>query len=222
MSKDKDFELVQSVKVQLQAMIDLNPDCMMMLDGDRCVTRANRAFVDLVGRNSFGEVLSTPVYRLFGLDDISPLAPIFSAEKDYSTCRVDVRLKGDKRTLEFCRVGGDENNQTVFVIVKDISNRLLEDIAVEKQHKQAAVQQLVGAMMHHLNQPLTVIMLRAQILTASLKSGNYTENQILDALNEISKMAITLAKLLRNFESNREFSVENYTHGLDIMKIDGD
>lgn len=211
---------IQRAKDQLQAMIDLNPDCIMMLARDCYVVRANRSLVELVGKESFDDVLNRPVHEIFNLDGPEALADVLGGEDGYGFCRVDVIFKGNPRTLEFSRVGGEADNSSVFVVVEDITNKLLDDLATEKEHKLTAVKQMLGAMMHHLNQPLTVIMIRANLLTSAVSKGTCSDDQVLDALQEISEMSMKLARLLSEIESRDSFEVQNYTEGIDIMKID--
>ena len=212
---------IQRAKDQLQTMIDLNPDCMMMLDADGAVVRANRALVNLLAHDSFASVLGTPVHQLFGHESIDVFdAVLKDVDGIYGFCRLDATLDGSLRNLEFTRVGGDEESQSAFIVVEDITDKLIEDLATEQEHKITAVKQMMGAMMHHLNQPLTVIMLRANMLTSAVSKEKYTSEQVLDAMHEISEMSMKLAGLLSKLESSETYEVENYTSGLEIMKID--
>jgi PAS domain S-box-containing protein len=213
---------IQRAKDQLQAMIDLNPDCMLMLDEARKVVRANRACLDLLGTHSFADVLGQPVDLLFGLDGMEALAAVFGGEGPIGMCRAEARLNGEGRVLQFSRVGREDESDSVFLVVEDITEKLVEDVAVEQAHKLTAVRQLMGAMMHHLNQPLTVIMLRTNMLTSAVSKGRSSDEQVLKSLKEISEMSMKLASLLSKFDSCDNFEIQNYTRGVDIMRIDND
>ncbi len=202
-------------------MIDLNPDCMMMLDSDCRILRANRACLDLVGNCDFSETLGASVFDLFQISDPGELASLFDSSAQARDCRVNAVLQDRTCTLRFSVVGHDADSGAVFVVVSDLTDQMAEDAATEKTHKITAVKQLLGAMMHHFNQPLTVIMLRANMLTSAMEKQKASPDSIREALDEISDMAMRIANVLKKVESLDEFETQRYIDGLDIMRLEG-
>ena len=213
-------EAIQKAKAQLELMIDLNPQSMVLVDEAGSVVRANRAFLSLVGANAFRDVLGRPLGDLFDAET-GGLDVLLAERGGHASCENRVRLpSGAEGILRFTKVGGGSDADTIVVIVEDVTALRAAEVRAEKSNKLQAVQALMGALMHHMNQPLTVVMIRAKLMHQALEKGSVDPEQIKSAMKDIMDLTMKMATLLRQVEQSRDFETQEYVKGLDILKID--
>jgi len=212
---------IERAKQQLERMIDLTPQTMLLMNGDGTVVRTNRSLLNLLGLQGFGEVLGRHLYELFDCGQPQFFAEFLAAEGGYVIRETRVRMHDGKiRTLEFSLVGKDRPEGACVVIVRDTTEEKEQSARVEQSFKHEAVQALMGALMHHLNQPLTVISVRAKLMQLELEKGHVEPAELKKTLQDIMDLTVRMADILKKVADSPVFATEDYIEGLEIMDID--
>lgn len=212
--------VIEKAKRELEHMMDLNPQVMLLLDHEGTVVRANRAMLNFLGLPSFRELLNQPLLSLLHTDDEAALAD-FLQQPSEATREFDARLPGGElRTLLLRIVSGGDTGLRV-VIIEDVTVQKAESVHLEKMHKIEAVEALMGALMHNINQPLTVIMVTARLMHLSMEKGTWKEDELKKNLQEIMDLTMSIASLLDKAKMPRDFVTEEYLDGMNILDIDG-
>ena len=215
-------ETIQRAKVQLESMIDLNPQAMVFLDSAGIVMRANLAFVHLVGGQRFPDVLGISVFDLLGLDE-AIRKQLAGDSGPYTTVETTVPGPHDgERVLRISIVAGATASEARILVIDDVTALRQQEKRTEKTNKFEAIQALTGALMHNLNQPLTVIMIRAQLMLQAVEQGKATDDELRSTLSDIMDISMKMAGLLRRIETLDRFETQEYTKGLDILKLEAD
>jgi len=202
--------IIERAKQQLQHMIDLNPEGMLLVDAELIVTRANRAFLDLTGVTDFGSALGKRLDSLISFDDPEFAERLPAGKPGDDAMETEVGLAGgNKRIFRFTVVGSEAASGFWVLMVR------------EKTHKKEAAHQLTGALMHHMNQPLTVIMVTANLLKMELEKGEIDPEKLREGLEKIMSLATDTAKTLQMADEARDFVTEAYTDHLSIMDLEG-
>ena len=200
-------------------MIDLNPQVMLLVDGKGDIARANKALLDLMGLESFEDVLQRP------LDDVFPgsnIAQHFAtAQGGRKTQEAQVMLAtGKSAMLQFTLLGTGRKEGLSVVMVRDVSTEQAQAADLEKEHKTEAVTALAGALMHNLNQSLTVIMIQAQLIQVALEKDYAQSGELRNSLQDIVEHTAQIANTLRTVENSKDFVTEQYLEGVDILDIE--
>jgi PAS domain S-box-containing protein len=214
-------DMIQRAKSQLEQMIDLNPESMVLVDGVGSVLRANRSFVTLLGATNFGGVLGHTLTELFPFDDPSFFPSLLADRKDCESREIQVRLgDGRERLMRFTVVAGGQDTETLVVIAHDATHERLQAELIEKAYKVEAIRALMGALMHHLNQPLTVLMVRARLMQQALEKGQLDPETLKATFHDIMELTMRMANVLKKVEESDDYQTQEYIRGLDILKID--
>ena len=86
-------------------------------------------------------------------------------------------------------------------------------------HKKEAVKAVAGALMHNVNQSLTVIMVNAQLLNLMLEKGQMNTADLANSLRDIVRETTCIADLLRDVSRPTTFVTQPYPGSPDIMDI---
>jgi len=214
-------ERILKAKDQLEQMIDMNPESMVLIDSDGRIVRANRAFLQLLVIENYGDVLGKTLNDMFPSIDSTFFKKIYQGEGGYERRdAVERRKSGDERQLQFGVVRPGGNSESLIIIVHDVTEERKEAALLEKSYKVEAVQALMGALMHHLNQPLTVLMVRAKMMSVALEDGTASTDDLKSTLADIQDLSMKMANMLRKVEESDDFQTQEYLAGLDILKID--
>lgn len=213
--------VIQRAKRQLEHMIDLNPESIVLVDRRGVVLRVNRAFLTLLGVKDFAEVLGRSLTELVPTPDAGLLASVLQGATGGEGCECRLLIGGVPRLLRITSAGA-ESNDVLVLIVQDVTDARRDAELVEKAYKVEAVRTLMGALMHHLNQPLTVVMIRARLQLQALEEQRSNPEEIKATLQDIMKLTMKVAEVLRRVENSSDYSTQEYIHGVDIMRIDPD
>jgi nitrogen-specific signal transduction histidine kinase len=214
-------EAIQRAKVQLEHMIDLNPECMVLVDQDGQVLRANRAFLELLHEGQFQSVLGSPLANLFPSVERAFFTSLLANKTNHSWFEKNEKMaEGGERRLQFGVLSGGASSEALVVIVHDVTRDQEKSALLEKGFKVEAVQALMGALMHHLNQPLTVVMIRARMMLLAIEQGEVSQEELAKSLKDIEGNAVQMGELLKRVEDSRDFETQEYVKGLDILKVD--
>jgi len=212
---------IEQAKQQLERMIDLTPQTMLLMDSDGTVVRTNRSLLDLIGLEDFGQVLHKHLPDVFDCETPAFFDELLAAEGGYVVREATVRMgDGRTRTLQFSLVGGEQREGAFVVIVRDTTDENKESARLEQSFKYDAVQALMGALMHHLNQPLTVISVRAKLMQLALEKGDAKPEELKRTLQDIMDLTVRMAETLKKVEDAPDFATEDYIDGLEILDID--
>jgi nitrogen-specific signal transduction histidine kinase len=185
------------------------------------VIRTNRALLHLLGLKDFADVLGKDVTNLFpGID--ADFFDFFRLEdSNYVTreTRVDIADSGT-RILQFSAMGLNRQNDSFVLLIEDKTDRSEEAARQENLARQEAIHALMGALMHHLNQPLTVISVGARLMQIALERGDATTQELKQTFDEISSLAMNVSETLKKVNQKRDFQTEPYVEGIDILEIE--
>lgn len=214
---------VQRAKLELEQMIDLNPQVMMLVNGEGVITRANMACVRLVGAEGFDRVLGRPVEAFFAFPSGESFMSMLGEKSGYEAREVEVALPGERRRwMAFTVVGLGSHAASYAVMVEDVSERKKLAAMSETEHKKQAVQALLGALMHNINQPLTVISVRARLLQSALAEDPVDREELKKGLQNIVDLSLEIAKVLSDAEAKRDYVTETYLAGIEILNLKQD
>lgn len=212
---------IANAKLQLERMLDLTPQMMMLIDGASRVVRCNRAILDLLGFEDFNEALGRSVAELFHPADLAGLDALL---KTRGGCAVQeircVTRGGAERDLRFTMLNAGKDDPVIVVLVDDATGGRERAAQVEQGHKQDAIRALAGGLMHSLNQPLTVIMVKAAMAHMSIERGGHDAKAIQKALSEIMDETTKMSGVLKKIGDAREYSIEPYPGGLSIVNLE--
>jgi PAS domain S-box-containing protein len=88
--------------------------------------------------------------------------------------------------------------------------------AIREQDKNVAVAQLAGAAAHELNQPLTIIVAYAEMLTRKLEPSTPLQ----DAANVITDQAERMADIVRRIGRITHYETKSYVGSTEILDLD--
>jgi len=212
---------IEQAKQQLERMIDLTPQTMLLMSGEGAVIRTNRSLLDLLGLEKYSQILGKRLPELFACEAADFFDELLSADGGYVTRETNVKLvEGRTRSLQFKIVGGDQREGAYVIIVRDTTEEKKESVRVEQSFKHEAVQALMGALMHHLNQPLTVISVRARLMQLALEKGQAEPDELKKTLQDIMDLTVQMAAILKKVEGSTHFETESYVEGLEILDIE--
>jgi signal transduction histidine kinase len=231
-------ERIRYAKAELERMIDLNPQGMFLTGLDGRILRANAGLLKLLGRSDFSEVLGKSCEDLFPTPDgaPSPLAGFFARPElgpggtFVEEAGTDIRY-GEPTTLRFTVVGsgpdlsaphgvGQAGTKRYVVLVDDVTEENKAALRREKQGRIEVAEALAGALNHVLNQPLAVILGRAQLLLFSLEKNGIKTEELRSALQEIVDLTRRVADTLRKSRNFRDFVTETYLDGVGILDLE--
>ncbi|MFC1498685.1 HD domain-containing phosphohydrolase [Verrucomicrobiota bacterium] len=219
-------KIIERAKHELEQMIDMNPQIMMLVDRERKILRVNRALLEFLKLDDFRELLGKKIEEIFHCDDSNFFPELFSENTGHKSREVKIELNRDSfHLLSFILIGSaSEQNDTFAVIVDDITEAKEKKLHAEKQYKKEAIRAFSGAMMHNVNQPLTVIMVRAKLLDIALNKGQMDVSEFKDGLNDIITSVAEAASIVKSLEDIKDYITEPYVgnnHILDVKRSRG-
>ena len=78
---------------------------------------------------------------------------------------------------------------------------------------------LIGGLMHHINQPLTVITVTAKLMEMGLEKPAPDAGELRKNLNTISERVMQVKTMLENVEAASDYVTEEYLEGKRILDI---
>lgn len=211
---------IEKAKNELEDMIDLNPQVIILLDRNGKIVRANKATLTFFNLVDFSSILNKDMGSLLGNSNQEALKGLLIHAEGYRNIQVPVNI-GDKetRSVQLSIVGSGRAGEFSVLIVSDASEETKKARDLEKKHKKEAVQALTGALMHNINQPLTVIMMRAQMVKLAIQQSRIDPAEVRRSLDDIMKLSMTVADTLQAVGKPRDFVTEEYVEGVEILDL---
>lgn len=219
MQSDAINRKIEKAKRELEHLIDLNPSVMLLTDSNSFIIRANKALLGLLNLEDFSTVLDKKLSDVFSPANEAFFKEMIEYRSGYCSRQNIVNINSQDRLLKFTMVGSGQQTGLFALIVSDITVENEQASHLEKQHKLEAVKALMGALLHNINQPLTVIMMRAQLMHLALEKGSIQPDEMVRSLRDIMSLTTDIAGMLRQLEQPAEFITEPYSKGVDILDI---
>ena len=208
-------------KQELEEMIDRLPLSMLLVTRDGVVTRANRSLLGLLQIDGFRDVLGHRLPALFPGADPRAFAPLLRIQTGYHVECVTARMAdGTDHTLRFTALALGAERSVQVMMVEDATGALGQAEEEQRRLKRDAVTALMGSLMHNINQPLTVIMVRARLSLLELEKAEPDIEEVRRSLREIMDFTTQASERLSLFERPRDFVTEPYVGGVDILDIE--
>ncbi|MFH0878606.1 MAG: PAS domain-containing protein [Lentisphaerota bacterium] len=220
--------MIENAKQELERMIDAHPQGMCLATLNGRIQRANQALLQILELTSYAEVIGKRFRDLLPegnspetLNEMdSLLAARPSQRGPYVSRQIKIKArKGDVRTLGFTVVTSSEDHDLIIVLVEDMTRREVEDLQRQKRLKMEAAEAVVGALMHTLNQHLTVITIRSQLLQLSLSRPNLYIDAMKKGLDEITNLSTQIAEILRQAQTFNDYVTMPYLNESAIVDL---
>lgn len=211
---------IERAKQELERMIDLNPHIMLLSDRDGRIMRANRAMLESVVLRDFRDVLGKDLGEVFRCKDPQFFSRLLSEQGGCDALETEVEQPdGRTRTLQFTAVGQGKKPDVFVLVVRDVTLEKEQAADLEKAHKKEAVHALAGALMHHISQPLTVIMVKARLIQMELEGGAARVGELKESLQDIMNLTTQIADMLQHAANQKDYVTKRYLNKLDILDI---
>lgn len=210
--------LIERAKQELEQMIDLCPQIMLLARRDGTLLRANRAVLALIGQPDIRKLRGATLDSL-----LKPKPPGFFADmlgKLDGFCEKDVRIEPPGCQARILRVSAvSTDGGAIAVQARDLTAESESGETAREQKE--VVEAVVGGLMHHLNQPLTVLTLRAYLMETELDRNKPDLTQLRSHLRDVINLSMFVADLIRNAEHPEKVATSPYVGETRILDLAG-
>ena len=189
------FEMVRRAKEQWETAFDALSEGIAVVDDEGRVRRSNRAMASLLG-TPLPNVVGTPLGdALLGKPHalLELLAATRRGDRPAPLIARSERLKRSVR-INAARIPGATTEQSIVVMVEDVTEQQALETQLLQSEKLAAVGQLVSGVAHELNNPLTSITGLSEFLLEQKELGKKDRGH----LQVIHEQAERAGRIVRN------------------------
>ena len=217
---DEVMKAIHNAKLQLEHMVDLAPQVMLLINKQGVIVRANIAFLKLLGSSDFKKVVNSKISDFFQFEDSLFLESLLSVNH-YALYEMETVLTtGTTGCFSYTVVGMQSQKDLLVLIIEDITSHKAAAIENAKEQKISTVKELAGALMHSINQRLTVINMRAKLLLMAMDSGGvFNTEEHRGSLYNIMDLSMEIAAVLDGLEGTQVFDTKEYIKGIEILDL---
>ena len=195
-------EIVRRSERRLQTIIDTEPACVKLVSSGGVVLDMNRAGLEMIGAQSFGDIAQRAVTDLVHPDDRNRFLGMHQRACNGSPGRLEFRiigLNGDMRWVDSHAVpfetftDSGETRTAVLSVTSDVTERKRLEDELRQSQKMEAIGLLAGGIAHDFNNLLTAIGGYTELVLDSFADTDRRREE----LQEVAKATRRAAALTR-------------------------
>ena len=216
--KNSEKKLAESEKLY-RMLFELSPTGLLLEDMNGIIIDVNPAFCNSIGYKK-EELVGQSVDILVHPDALDQVAENInllkkgeilkhhekSLRKDGSICYMD---------LHESKISLPDGKEGILCIANDVTEKVkAEDNRIQRERMEGVLE-LAGAVCHELNQPMTVVSVNSEIITAQMD-----KKQLTDKLDAIKREIRKMGKITRKLMHITRYETREYLNGRKILDID--
>ncbi len=227
--KKAEEELKES-KYFLQTIIEMEPECVKIIDDKGRLTFMNSAGLEMIEADSLEQVAGRPALGIIAPEHQYSYAKLHKRVLEGERMRMQyevIGLKGGRRWLETHAVPMQDHGKTVHLAVtRDIAERKeaeerlkafsieleqkvaagveelrKKELVMTQQSKMAAMGEMIGAIAHQWRQPLNSLSVMIQDIPMAYKFGELNEEYIANFKQKSIDVILSMSNTIDDFRN---------------------
>ena len=206
----------------LQKILDsLNAD-LFVIDKDLRITMVNRIFLKNHGLEE-SQIMGRPIYKILRVGETPEnLHQLLDHHSGIVTFTRKAPRGDQDRYLEVMAVPinlYENDDKTDFIVgtIRDVSAHIRLKKELRTRERLQGVIEMAGAVAHELNNPLSIVLITAELLRRDLfRAGQSTED-----LESMIKNLNRMSDLIKKMTHITQYKAKKYVGGTNIIDLDG-